>query len=91
MKSNQLKSKIALKKTSQTELANKKGVTLNTINNQINSRSELTVSDILFYCDELDINDPIEICQIFLDINPKNGKKSEVKNNEQTFWGDKNE
>lgn len=83
MKSNLLKSIIALKKTSQTELANRKGVSLNTINNQINGRSELTVSDILFYCDELDINNPVEICQIFLDYNPKNGKKSEVENNEQ--------
>lgn len=75
MKSNKLKSIMVLKNISQGELAKRKGVSLNTINNQINGKTELSSKDIIFYCVALDIYNPIEICDIFLNKLPNNGKR----------------
>lgn len=74
MKSNKLKSILVLKKITQSDLAKRKGVTLNTINNQINGKTLLSSKDISFYCNALSISDPYIICDIFLDSIPKIGK-----------------
>lgn len=74
MKSNKLKSILVLKKITQSDLAKQKGVTLNTINNQINGKTLLSTKDISFYCNALSISDPCLICDIFLESIPENGK-----------------
>lgn len=66
MQSNLLKGIMAEQGVSQTMLAEKIGMSKNTLNAKVNGKSSITVTDIFKICEALSITDPVLKCRIFL-------------------------
>lgn len=67
MNYNLLKAKMAECGITQVELAKRKNCSRNTINNIVNGHTVMTIPDVIFLCEQLNIEKDEEKCKIFLE------------------------
>lgn len=61
-----LKSKMVYYGLTQRDVANKLGVSIQTVNDRVNGRTDFDAGEIVKMCELLHIDSPDEICDIFL-------------------------
>ncbi len=66
LKVNMLRSKLALQGMSQHQLADRLGVSKNTLSSRMNGKSSFTLEEVERICEILEIHNPTEQKQIFL-------------------------